>query len=163
MISKWIGKGVLLLACLAGLPMGSAYAQSVSAPTQMVVVDDTQYNLVSSFASAVSVSGFDPVAVRVEVPQGSLRITTTTGLTAPPSASSSDWTGASSIYFEGALVDVNAALASLEIRGSGQTISLAAHHGYIYGASTGSSYEIVTNAKNWHSAKAEAETRTLKR
>lgn len=161
MISKWIGKGVLLLACLAGLPMGSAYAQSVSAPTQMVVVDDTQYNLVSSFASAVSVSGFDPVAVRVEVPQGSLRITTTTGLTAPPSASSSDWAGASSIYFEGALVDVNAALASLEIRGSGQTISLAAHHGYIYGASTGSSYEIVTNAKNWHSAKAEAETRTL--
>jgi hypothetical protein len=102
-ISKWIGKGVLLLACLAGLPMGSAYAQSVSAPTQMVVVDDTQYNLVSSFASAVSVSGFDPVAVRVEVPQGSLRITTTTGLTAPPSASSSDWAGASSIYFEGAL------------------------------------------------------------
>jgi hypothetical protein len=135
-ISKWIGKGVLLLACLAGLPMGSAYAQSVSAPTQMVVVDDTQYNLVSSFASAVSVSGFDPVAVRVEVPQGSLRITTTTGLTAPPSASSSDWAGASSIYFEGALVDVNAALASLEIRGSGQTISLAAQQAAIAQAET---------------------------
>lgn len=161
MISKWARKGVLFLACLfVGLGM-PAYAQSVSAPTQIVVVDDTQFNLLSSFGGTVSISGFDPAGVRVTVPQGNLRITTTSGLTAPPSASSADWAGASSIYFEGTLADVNAALASLEIQGSGQTVSVTAHAGYIYGTDTGNSYQVVTNPLKWSSAEADAQSRTL--
>ena len=154
-------KIVIFCACLLGWTAVSAFAQSVSTPTQIIVGDDSQYNLVSAAGGTVSVAGFDPVGVRVTVAQGNLRITSTTGLTAPPSTSSANWTGASSLAFEGSLADVNAALASLEVQGSGQTVSVVAHAGYIYGTETGSSYQLISTAMDWPSAKSDAEARTL--
>ena len=154
-------KMLLFCACLLGWTGASAFAQSVSSPAQIIVGDDSQYNLVSAAGGTVTVAGMDPVGVRVSVPQGNVRITTTTGLTAPPSASSANWTGASSLAFEGSLTDVNAALASLEVQGSGQTVSVVAHAGYIYGTDLGSSYQLISTAMTWSSAKSDAEARSL--
>jgi len=100
-------KGIIFSACLLGWA-GISHGQSVVAPAQIIVGDDSQYNLVSANGGAVSVTGFDPAGVRISVAQGNVRITTTTGLTAPGSATSADWTGASSIAFEGTLADINA-------------------------------------------------------
>jgi hypothetical protein len=153
-------KGIIFSACLLGWA-GISHGQSVVAPAQIIVGDDSQYNLVSANGGAVYVTGFDPAGVRISVAQGNVRITTTTGLTAPGSATSADWTGASSIAFEGTLADVNAALASLEVQGSGASVSVIAHAGYIYGADTGSSYQLVTTTIDWSSAKADTEARSL--
>ena len=153
-------KGIIFSACLLGWA-GISNAQSVVVPSQIIVGDDSQYNLVSAFGGTVSVTGFDPAGVRISAAQGNIRITTTTGLTAPNSASSADWTGASSIAFEGTLADVNAALASLEVQGSGASVSVIAHAGYIYGTDTGSSYQLVMTEMDWPSAKADAESRSL--
>ena len=154
-------KASIFCACLLGWAGASAFAQSVSSPAQIIVGDDSQYNLVSASGSPVSVAGIDPVGVRVSVAQGNVRITTTAGLTAPPSGSSANWTGASSLAFEGSLADVNGALASLEVQGSGQSVSVVAHAGYIYGTDSGSSYQLILTSMDWFSAKADAEARTL--
>ena len=153
-------KGIIFSACLLGWA-GISHGQSVVAPTQIIVGDDSQYNLVSANGGAVTVTGFDPAGVRISVAQGNVRITMTTGLTAPGSATSADWTGACSIAFEGTLADINAALASLEVQGSVASVSVIAHAGYIYGTDTGSSYQLISATVDWPSAKADAEARSL--
>ena len=60
------------------------YAQSANVPTSTTYVADTTiYNLISASGTTVSVSGLDPLKVVVSASSGTLKITTTTGLSAP--------------------------------------------------------------------------------
>ena len=55
------------------------------------VADTTIYNLISASSSTVSVSGLDPLKVVVSANSGTLKITTTTGLSAPTGYTSGQW------------------------------------------------------------------------
>ena len=151
---------VLLLALLAC----EALAQSITAPSSFKVGDDTVYNLVSGSGTLVSVSGSDPAVVYVYVSSGLVKITSTSGLTAPSTHNSSQWTGNSSIAFSGSISDVNAALASLSVQGSGSTISIhALPSGGVYNA-TNDHYYVLSTVSNigWSAAKAAAEGSTIR-
>ena len=102
----------------------AVFGQSVSGPTSVSVTDSSVYNAIPGSGTPVSVSGADPIKAFVSTSSGNVRITTTSGLTAPTGFSSSDWSGSTSIAIEGSLSNVNAALASLEMSGEG-TISVA--------------------------------------
>lgn len=151
----------VFLGVVAGF-ISSANATSVLAPSQVIVADSSVFNSVSQNASPISVSGMDPVAVTLSASHGSLRITTTTGITAPPQANSAHWTGHHTLSFEGALADVNAALASLEVEDDGQTITIEAHPAYVYASPVnGHSYQLISTKKNWSAASADAQSRTI--
>ena len=76
------------------------YAQSANVPTSTTYVADTTiYNLISASGTTVSVSGLDPLKVVVSASSGTLKITTTTGLSAPTGYTSGQWSGAREIAF----------------------------------------------------------------
>ena len=155
---------LVAMLCLAVTVNPAALAQSITAPSSFKVGDDTVYNLVSGSGTSVSVSGSDPAVVYVYASSGLVKITTTSGLTAPSTHNSSQWTGNSSIAFSGSISDVNAALASLSVQGSGSTISIhALPSGGVYNA-TNDHYYVLSTVSNigWSAAKAAAEGSTIR-
>ena len=139
----------------------AANAQSVSAPTSMSVSDPTIYNLISSSGTTVSVAGVDPIKVVVSATAGTVKITTTTGLTAPTGYTTAEWAGAGEISFSGSLSDVNSALATLQFLGAGTITVSPTSPTVVYSSVTGNFYEVSTVNKNFFDAKADAESRTL--
>jgi hypothetical protein len=119
-------------------------------------------------AGTISISGYDAAAsvqATVSVTSGNLKITTVTGLTAPPGYSSADWTSGSTaeIAFYGAQTDVSNALNSLQYKASAvdapATITVTTFaFGAAYNPSTGHFYEIVENGSviNWELARCKA-------
>ena len=81
--------------------ISAAHAQSVSAPTSMNVSDATIYNVISSSGTTVSVAGADPIKVVVSATAGTLKITTTAGLTAPTGYTTAEWAGSGEMVFLG--------------------------------------------------------------
>ena len=155
---------LVAMLCVCGTVTVTALAQSITAPSSFKVEDDTVYNLVSGSGTSVSVSGSDPAVVYVYASSGLVKITTTSGLTAPSTHNSSQWTGNSSIAFSGSISDVNAALASLSVQGSGSTISIhALPSGGVYNA-TNDHYYVLSTVSNigWSAAKAAAEGSTIR-
>jgi len=139
-----------------------ACAMSVNVPAQLVVQDDTLFNSVSASGTALSVSGYDPVSVEISVPSGMVKIGVSTGLSAPSAFNAADWAGAQTIGFEGALTDVNAALASLAVKGSGQAVTITVAPADIFFLPhTGHSYQYITAAQTWDDARADATARTV--
>ena len=139
----------------------AVFGQSVSGPTSVSVTDSGVYNAIPGSGTPVSVSGADPIKAFVSTSSGNVRITTTSGLTAPTGFSSSDWSGSTSIAIEGSLSNVNAALASLEMSGEG-TISVAtASSNVFYSTVTGNFYEFVNTNRSWASANTNAQGRTF--
>jgi hypothetical protein len=116
----------------------------------------------------ISISGYDAgasVQATVSVTSGNLKITTVTGLTAPPGYSSADWTSGSTaeIAFYGSQTDVSNALNSLQYKASAvdapATITVTTFaFGAAYNPSTGHFYEIVENGSviNWELARCKA-------
>ena len=142
--------------------IGTAFSQSVTAPSSTHrVVDPTIYNRISSSGTTISVSGIDPVKVVVSATAGTLKITTTTGLTAPTGYTTGQWSGTNEIGFEGSLANVNNALATLQYLGSGTITVSPTSPSIVYSSVTGNFYEVSTTNKNWADAKADAESRTL--
>ena len=155
---------LVAMLCVFGTVTFTALAQSITAPSSFKVGDDTVYNLVSGSGTSVSVSGSDPAVVYVYASSGLVKITTTSGLTAPSTHNSSQWTGNSSIAFSGSISDVNAALASLSVQGSGSTISIhALPSGGVYNA-TNDHYYVLSTVSNigWSAAKTAAEASTIR-
>lgn len=144
-------------------------AASGTMPTSMVA-DITNFKLLSSTGTTPSISNFSgSVRVVVTTTNGTSKITTTTGLTAPTGYSSSDWTaGAASLGFEGSLTNVNNAIATISYKGttagSAASVQLSAiSAGAAYNPDNGHYYEIVNNgsAINWATARANAKARTF--
>ncbi|MEX0503535.1 lectin-like protein [Alphaproteobacteria bacterium LSUCC0719] len=150
--------------CLFGILDATALAQSITAPSSFKVEDNSVYNLVSGSGTSVSVSGSDPIVVYVYASSGLVKITTTSGLTAPSTHNSSQWTGNSSIAFSGSISDVNAALASLSVKGSSSTISIhALPSGGAYNF-TNDHYYVLSTVSNigWSAAKTAAEASSIR-
>ena len=147
--------------CLFGTLNGEVLAQSASVPADFKVEDASQYNLITDSTSAVTVSGLDPLRVTVSTSSGNIRVTTTSGLTAPTGYSSSDWAGASEIAFTGSLADVNAALATLGYQGTGIITVAASTPDIIFSSSTSHFYEFVASNVYWANALSAAATRSL--
>ena len=94
---------VSLLFVFLSVPF-ETFAQSANVPASTTyVADTTVYNLISASGTTVSVSGLDPLKVVVSATSGTVKITTTTGLSAPTGYTSGQWSGASEIAFEGTL------------------------------------------------------------
>lgn len=157
-------KSVIFAVLVSALWACQALAQSITAPSNFKVDDNTLYNLVSGSGTPVSVSGSDPTVVYVYASSGLVKITTTSGLTAPSTHNSSQWTGNSSIAFSGSISDVNAALGSLSVQGSGSTVSIhALPSGGAYNA-TNDHYYVLSSISNigWSAAKTAAEASTIR-
>ena len=116
---------------------GVALAQSVTAPTSMTVTDSTIYNSISLSGTTVSVAGFDPIKVVVSATAGTLKITTTAGLTAPTGYTTAEWSGSGEIGFSGSLSDVNNALATLQFLGTGTITVSPSSPTVVYSSVTG--------------------------
>lgn len=116
----------------------------------------------------ISISGYDAgasVQATVSVTSGNLKITTTTGLTAPTGYSSSAWTSDTSaeIAFYGSQTNVSNALNSLQYKATAvdapATITVTTFvAGAAYNSTTGHFYEIVENSSviNWELARCKA-------
>ena len=119
-------------------------------------------------AGTISISGYDAAAsvqATVSVTSGNLKITTTTGLTAPAGYLSSAWTSDTSveIAFYGSQTNVSNALNSLQYKATAvdapATITVTTFvAGAAYNPSTGHFYEIIENgsAINWELARCKA-------
>ena len=127
----------------------------------MSVSDSTIYNAISSSGTTVSVAGADPIKVVVSATAGTIKITTTAGLTAPTGYTTAEWAGSGEIGFSGSLSDVNNALATLEFLGAGTITVSPTSPTIVYSSVTGNFYEVSTVNKNFFDAKADAESRTL--
>lgn len=140
----------------------SARSQSVTVPSSTYrVADTTIYNLISSSGTTVSVSGLDPVKVVVSATAGTLKITTTTGLTAPTGYTSLQWSGTNEIGFEGSLSSVNNALATLQYLGSGSITVSPTSSSILYYSGTGNYYEFINTTRSWTAAQSDANGRTF--
>ena len=124
-------------------------------------------NSTTSFAtvSGVSVSNYTTVQATISVTAGNIKLSTTSGLTAPTGYSSADWTSNSStvIAFSGTQANVNSALATLQYKataiGTADTITVATFaSGAAFDASSGRIYEVVNNGTNinWELARCKA-------
>ena len=150
---------VLLLISVFTNPVLS---QSVTAPSFTYrVADTTIYNLISLSGTTITVSGLDPVKVIVSATSGTLKITTTAGLTAPTGYTSGQWTGTNDIGFEGTLINVNNALATLEYLGSGTITVSPTSSSVLYYPGTGNYYEFINTNSSWTAAQINANSRTL--
>ncbi len=150
----------LCLGLFASLP---ARAQSIALPNG-IVGDGVSFVDLSGFGTTPAISGFSGTTrVIVNVSAGAVRITSTSGLTAPTGYSTSDWAnGAAEIGFEGSQADINTALATLAFRGGNATLTIdAVPGGNAYNPATGSYYEYVSSPLLWSAAKTDAETRSL--
>ena len=105
----------------------------------------------TAMGSAFAITGFTNVRATVSVTAGSVRITATSGLTAPSGYASADWTNgsASTIAFEGSQTDVNAALLTLAYKGTAATVTVAASPVDVtYNSSTGNYYQVFNNTSS---------------
>lgn len=117
--------------------------------------------MISSSGTTITVSGLDPVKVIVSATSGTLKITTTTGLTAPTGYTSGQWSGTNDIGFEGSLVNVNSALATLQYLGSGTITVSPTSSSVLYYPGTGNYYEFINTNSSWTNAQTNANSRTL--
>ena len=153
-------KIVALMVMFLIMPFG-ALAQSASVPASAVrVIDTTIYNLISASGTTVSVSGLDPLKVVVSATSGTLKITTTTGLSAPTGYTTGQWSGASEIAFEGTLSNVNNALATLQYLGAGTITVSPTSSSILYYSGTGNYYEFISTGSSWTAAQSNANSKT---
>ena len=144
----------------------NVHAATITMPTTLEA-DTTSYVLLSSSGTTPSVSGFSTdLIVTISVTNGTVKITTTDGLTAPTGYDSGDWTGASEIAFEGSQTDVNNALATLSYQGSGSASTTleasATPTGSAYNPDNGHYYEYInTTGLTWAEAKDAAAASTF--
>ena len=151
---------VALLVTFLIMPFG-ALAQSASVPASTVgVADTTIYNLISASGTTVLVSGLDPLKVVVSATSGTLKITTTTGLSAPTGYTTGQWSGASEIAFEGTLSNVNNALATLQYLGAGTITVSPTSSSILYYSGTGNYYEFISTGSSWTAAQSNANSKT---
>ena len=164
-------KAVALMTLLLSLAK-TVNAQSITMPASL---DSIASGAQAGFAS-LSTTGTTPsiscpvgtcgTTIRVTVRTSSsgiarVRLSTTTGLTAPTGYASADWTSgsASEIAFEGVEANVNAALATLAYTGGQGSISASlSQTGIAYYSVTGNYYKYVTTPLNWLNAKNDAES-----
>jgi hypothetical protein len=115
--------------------------------------------------SGISVSDYTDVQATISVATGNIKITTTTGLSAPTGYNSSDWTSNSvrEIAFTGTRANVNSALATLQYKaaalGDRDTITVTTFvSGAAYNSANGHFYEIIDNGStiNWETARCKA-------
>lgn len=160
---------VLTALCLF-LLLSAGTIQSVFASGETVSADPTATTELKTAApiSGVTINGADnsTVPVKLLVTNGSLSMTTTTGLTFEDvngNTISNPQTG-STLYFSGTRSDVNAALATLHYtRNSVGTDTLEislVNPGEVFFSGTGHLYEYVASSLDWNSAKTAAEART---
>ena len=104
-------------------------ANLVSGPSGTLPANTEAFTTINTaMGTPFSVSGFTNVRATVSVNSGNVKITATSGLTAPSGYASADWTSgsASTIAFEGSQTDVNAALLTLAYKGTAATVTVAA-------------------------------------
>jgi hypothetical protein len=159
-------------AALTALLIGSlslAQAQSVTLPSSFDTLSlgsDGAYVSVSRTGVTPSISCPSCGNVRMTVAvsgNGSVRITTTTGLSAPTGYTSAAWTaGGSEIAFEGTVANVNAAFSTLQYNGARASLSASlSPANYFYFATTGNYYAFDNTNRSWVNAKANAESLRL--
>ena len=156
---------VTLLATVALGSLNLAQAQSVTLPSSFDTLSlgsDGAYVSVSRTGVTPSISCPACGNVRMTVAvsgRGSVRITTTTGLSAPTGYTSAAWTaGGSEISFEGTVANVNAAFSTLQYNGARATLSASlSPASYFYFATSGNYYAVDTTNRSWVDAKANAE------
>lgn len=141
-------------------------AATITMPSTLST-DTTAYVLLSSSGTTPAIDGFSTdVVVTVSVATGSIKITTTAGLTAPTGYSSDDWTGgASEIAFEGSQTNINNALATLSYQGDSATSATlemsASETGAIYNVNNGHYYVYAgITGLTWAQAKTAASETT---
>ena len=127
-------------------------APSVTAPTSLTSNAAT-FTLVSSSGTTVQISGFsagDNVQVVITADTGTVKITTTSNLSAPTGYTSAQWTSgaASEIAFTGVPADLNNALATLSYKASANgntpTLSIEAFiAGAAFNSANGHYYEVI--------------------
>ena len=126
---------------------GNVSASTITMPSTLAT-DTSSYVLLSSSGTTPSVSGFSTdLVITLSGANGNIKITTTTGLTAPTGYAVGDWTGSSTIAFEGSQTNVNNALATLSYIGSGSASTTleasATPTGAAYNSDNGHYYEYV--------------------
>ena len=138
------------------------FAQSANVPASTTyVADTTVYNSISASGTTVSVSGLDPLKVVVSASSGTVKITTTTGLSAPTGYTSAQWSGASEIAFEGTLSNVNNALTTLQYLGAGTITVSPTSSSILYYSGTGNYYEFISTNSSWTAAQSNANGKTI--
>ena len=163
-----------LLFALSIIPILSARdianaATSGSMPASFSA-NNSGYRLLSESGTTPSVSGFTGnIQVVVTTTNGTSKITTTAGLSAPTGYSSADWTtGAASLGFEGSQSAINSAIATLSFKGT--TVGVQAKvrvnanlGGAAYNPANGHSYEVVNHGStiSWAAARTAATARTF--
>jgi hypothetical protein len=163
-----------LLFALSIIPILSASdianaATSGSMPASFSA-NNSGYRLLSESGTTPSVSGFTGnIQVVVTTTNGTSKITTTAGLSAPTGYSSADWTtGAASLGFEGSQSAINSAIATLSFKGT--TVGVQAKvrvnanlGGAAYNPANGHSYEVVNHGStiSWAAARTAATARTF--
>ncbi len=166
---KRVGIVSLLLAQVVAVgvhsPQAAFASATISLPTTLSA--GTSFTSVNT-AGALSISGYSAgatVQVTIGVDRGFVKISTTTGLTAPTGYTSAAWTANTSteISFSGSEGNVSAALNSLQYRASGvnvpATISVTSFvAGAAFNSTTGHFYEIIDNVStiNWEEARCKA-------
>ena len=157
---------ILGLASLLGLGMMSSVF--ASGETISAVSSATTELKTATTLSDITINGSDDstVPVKLLVSNGTLSMTTTTGLTFKNSSGttlSNPQTG-STLYFSGTRSDVNAALATLRYtRNSTGTDTLEVSlvsPGEVFFSGTGHLYEYVSSTFDWNNAKNAATSRT---
>ncbi|MEA2088325.1 MAG: Ig-like domain-containing protein [Patescibacteria group bacterium] len=138
----------------------NVHAATITMPSTLEA-DTTSYVLLSSSGTTSSVSGFSTdLIITLSVTSGTIKITTSTGLTAPTGYGSGDWTGSSTIAFEGSQTNVNNALATLSYQGSGSSSTTleasATPTGAAYNPDNGHYYKLSASGLNWDAAKIVA-------
>jgi hypothetical protein len=151
------------LFALVAIPSVSASGETISANSTATTELKT-----ATAINGITINGTDDstVPVKLLVTNGTLSMTTTTGLTfkdASGNTLSNPQTG-STLYFSGARSDVNAALATLRYTRSTtgtDTLEMSlVNPGEVFFSGTGHLYEYVSSTLDWNSAKTAASGRT---
>jgi hypothetical protein len=139
-------------------------APAISLPSSFAAT--TSFSAVNG-AGSLAISGYltQTVQANISTTSGNIKITTTTGLTAPTGYSSADWTSGTSdsFAFTGTETNVNNALNSLQFKaaavGNTGTITVATFvAGAAYDSSSSHFYEAINNSSviNWELARCKA-------
>lgn len=162
-VRAWLVIGLPLLLCVLVIHSVHAAGETISANSTAVTELKT-----ASPISGISINGSDnsTVPVKLLVANGTLSMTTTSGLTffnASGGTVSNPQTG-STLYFSGTRSDVNAALATLRytrnVTGTDTLEMSLVNPGEVFFAGTGHLYEYVSSTLTWGSAKTAAEGRS---
>ena len=127
-------------------------ANLVSGPSGTLPANTEAFTTINTaMGLSFAITGFTNVRATVSVNAGNVKITATSGLTAPSGYASADWTSgsASTIAFEGSQTDVNAALLTLAYKGTAATVTVAASPVDVtYNSSTGNYYQVFNNTSS---------------